>query len=144
MLIYGVCISDIENINEEKAVEFLNELAQLGYEDYLDEFLENKKDNGDDYNFNEWMYYFEADGYYGLSAFLKQVIEELEGVNISCDDPNGVHYLGLGLDAPWYYNRKTKNISKEDYEEILIKYINKVTDDVLKIKYWCVEDDCDW
>ena len=55
MLIYGVCISDINNINEKKAIDFLNELAKLGY-DCLEEFLENKNDNGSDYSFNDWMY----------------------------------------------------------------------------------------
>lgn len=144
MLIYGVCISDIENINEEKAVEFLNELARLNYNDYLEQFLENQNDNGMDYSFNDWMYNFEADGHYGLSAFLKQVIENVEGINIYCDDPQGIHYLGLSLDTPWHYNHKTKNIAKEEYNDILRKYINKITDDILEIRYWSVSDDYDW
>ena len=79
-----------------------------------------------------------------MSAFLRHVIENVEGVNISCDDPQGVHYLGLSLDTPWCYNYKTKNITRENYENILRKYVNKITDDTLEIRYYQVGDDCDW
>lgn len=144
MLIYGVCISDIKTINEEKAIKFLNELAKLNYNNYLEEFLENKNDNDTDYSFNDWMYDFEINGYYGLSAFLRQVIEDVEGINIYCDDPNGIHYLGLSLDTPWNYNYKTKNITNEEYDNILRKYINKITDDILEVCYYAISNDCDW
>ena len=144
MIIYGVCISDIKELNEEKAVDFLKELSKLGHEDYLENFIENKHDNGEDYSFNNWCYDYESEGYFGLAAFLKDVIGEVEGVNINCDDPNGVHYLGLSADAPWCFNYKTRNISREEYNDILRKYINAVTDEVLKIDWFVVVDDCDW
>ena len=143
MKIYGVCISDIEKINEEKFLGLLKELAENGHEHYLADFTENKKDNDEDYTADDWLYDFESDGYYGLSAFLKEVIEAVEGVNISCDDPSGIHYLGLRSDAPWNFNEKTKVLSAEEYRAILSKYVGKVTDETLEIRWWCVNDDCD-
>ena len=72
--IYGVCISDIYNLNEEKAICFLNELAQLGYPDYLETFTESKENSSKNYTFNDWSYNFSHNGYFGLSAFLKEII----------------------------------------------------------------------
>ena len=55
MLIYGVCISHIEKINEEKFMAFLKELSDLGSgkEQYLNDFLETKKLNDDEYTFDD-------------------------------------------------------------------------------------------
>ena len=146
MLIYGVCISHIEKINEEKFMTFLKELSDIGSgkEQYLSDFLETKKLNGDEYTINDWLCDFESNGYYGLAAFLKRIIEDIEGIDISCDDPNGVSYLGISADAPWAFNSKTKFMSRQKFEDILAKYINKVTDDVLNILWWSVNEDCDY
>lgn len=147
MVIYGVCISDIEKINEEKAIDFLKELSNngYGYIDYLEDFLEKKDETDGEYSFNDWAYDYESyNGYFGLAAFLRDVIEEVEGIDIVCDDPNGIHYLGLSADAPWNFNFTTKRMSEKDYNQILTHYINKVTDDVLNIKWWVEMDDCDW
>ena len=140
MLIYGVCISDIEKINEEKAVQFLKELEEF---DYYENFLQGTSDE-EDYTFSEWIDNFETNGYYGLASFLQEVISITEGINISCDDPNGIHFLGLNMDAPWNYNEKTRNMSEGEYIQILSRYISKVTDDVLEIHRWCLKDDDDY
>ena len=143
MIIYGVCISDIKSYNEEKAEEFLESLRNTNVSDIADDYFINKEENG--YDLNEFFYGFESqDGYYGIAAFLKEVIENIEGVNISCDDPDGVHYLGLSADAPWKFNDKTKNMSEEEYNAILTRYVSYFTDDVLEIRWWNVNDDCDW
>lgn len=137
MLIYGVCISDIEKINEEKAMEFLKELDRSYGSYYLEKYLEDKEDHDDeDYSFNDWMYDYEYNGYYGLSAFLVDVIEHMEEINIACDDPDGVHYLGLSASAPWKFNEKTRNMPEKEFCELLSKYVEKVTDDELKIRWW--------
>ena len=83
-------------------------------------------------------------GNYGAAACLKEIIENIEGINISCDTVDGVQYLGLSVDTPWYYNEKTRNMGQKKYEAILMKYISCVTDEKLEIKYWAANDDCDW
>jgi len=145
MLLYGVCISDIEKINEEKAVAFLKELAEagLGADNYYENYLEDTSDD-EDYTFSKWIENFEFDGYYGLAAFLQEVISVIEEIDISCDDPSGISYLGLSADTPWNFNEKTRNMSEKEYNEILAKYINKITDEVLEIRWWCVRDDSDY
>ena len=117
MEIYGVCISDIEKINEEKAAAFLMELAEKGHGLYLEEFESNRKDNSEDnyeeYSVSSYLYDYESNSYCGLSAFLRDVIEDIEGVDISCDDPDGVHYLGLEADGPWSFNEKTRQMTAQ-------------------------------
>lgn len=143
MELYGVCISDIEKINEEKVMEFLEYLSEdkATEIDYLADFLATKNDNNGDYSVSDWLYDFESNGYYGLAAFLRDVIEEIEEVDITCDDPNGIHYLGLESEAPWNFNVKTRNMTAEEYRSILTEYVDMVTDDVLEIRWWHVIDE---
>ena len=142
MLLYGVCISDIGEINEEKAINFLRELSKIpGKEHYLADFLETKDYNHEAYSIGDWLYEFESDGYYGLSALLKEVIEDVEGIDITCDDPDGVHYLGISADVPWHFNQKTKDLSEQEFENILRKYVNKVTNSELNIRWWSVYEE---
>lgn len=143
MLLYGVCISKAV-INNEKAVQFLKELKETEPDsDYYEFFLEDTN-NDENYTFDEWIENFEADGYYGLATFLQEVISNRENIDIVCDNPNGLNYLGLSADTPWNFNEKTRNMSKDEYHEILGKYINKVTDDTLDICWWFVNDDSDY
>lgn len=123
MLIYGVKISDIKKYNDQKAERFFEILGTFG------DFLSNFDDGC---------------GNYGAAACLKEIIENIEGINISCDTVDGVQYLGLSVDTPWYYNEKTRNMGQKKYEAILMKYISCVTDEKLEIKYWAANDDCDW
>ena len=148
MLIYGVCISEIKETNNEKVENFLEELAEKGYDSYWRDFVGNRKSYKDGdyvYTANDFLYDYESDNSYcGLSAFLRDVIAEVEGINIACDDPNGVHYLGISADVPWFFNEKTRNLTQEKFVEIMSMYINKITDEVLDIRWWNVCDDCDY
>ena len=53
-------------------------------------------------------------------------------------------FLGLAADAPWNFNETTRNMSEDDYNFMLKKYINMITDDELEIRWWHEIDDCDW
>ena len=140
MLIYGVCISDIATINEEKAISFSKKYAKTD-PNPLEEFMGSGDSNGDLLPFEEWVRYYEYNGYYGLSAFLAEIINTLEKIDISCDDMGGMHYLGIRPDMPWNYNEKTKELTKDQYIKIMDKYINEFTDSHLSMEWWFVEDD---
>lgn len=144
MYIYGVCVSSIREINNEKAVAFLKELNNMGYSDYLAAYIMDKNDNGEDFGIKDWLEAFDENGYCGEAAFLKSVIEEVEGVDICCDDSTGHDYIGLFPVAPWAFNDKTRNMSSGEYENILRKYVSRITDEILEIRWWEISDDCDW
>ena len=42
-----------------------------------------------------------------------EFIENIEGINISCDTVDGVQFLGLSVDTPWYYNEKTRILGQK-------------------------------
>ena len=143
MIIYGVCVSEINKLNVEKAEQFLETLKGTKAGSIAEEYFVAKEDNG--YDLNSFLYDYEGEGgYYGLSAFLRDIIASLEEIDISCDDPDGVHYLGLSIDAPWNYNEKTRNMSEDAYTDVLRKYVSYFTDESLEVKFWSVNDDCDW
>ena len=124
MLIYGVKISDIKKYNEQKAERFFEILQKTNASNIAEKyFLDKTKNDG---TFDDFLSNFD------------------EGINISCDTVDGMQYLGLSVDTPWYYNEKTRNMGQKKYEAILMKYISCVTDEKLEIKYWAANDDCDW
>lgn len=45
---------------------------------------------------------------------------------------------------PWHYNEKTKNLTLKEYQDILTKYLYYFTDDEIKIRWWKVDDECDY
>lgn len=92
MLIYGVKISDIKKYNEQKAERFFEILQKTNASNIAEKyFLDKTKIDG---TFGDFLSNFD-DGYgnYGAAACLKEIIENIEGINISCDTVDGVQYL---------------------------------------------------
>ena len=142
MLIYGVCVSDIKHYNTEKAEKFLNSLLDTACRGIADNYFENKADGNDLYDWLDG--YDSCDGYSGPAACFKEIIRELEGIDVDCDDPNGDQFLGISADAPWHFNEKTRNLSKEEFHEILSRYVSYFTDDELGIRWWRATDVCEY
>lgn len=141
MLIYGICISDINTLNEEKAEKYLEELLNTSCRDIASNYFENKKDGND---INDWLYDYESEGHYGLAACLRDIIKEMEKIDIECDEPDGIDYLGISADVPWNFNYKTKTLSQEKFHNILGKYVSNFTDETLTIRWWNVLDSGDY
>lgn len=141
MLIYGVCISDIKAINEDRALELLKKYSAVNPDPY-NNYLESKDADGEQVTFDTWCYDYENNGHFGLSALLSDIIQDLEGIDIVCDDPNGIHFLGISADVPWHYNQKTRSLSHEEYQRIMAEYISQITDEILPLRWWHVQDDC--
>lgn len=136
MYLYGICIDDIMNIKKDGIIELLKIL------DIYQECMNDCEDN-DDYIL-DWVENYESMGYFGLGALLYDVMTTKELCDINIDDPNGNVFLGLSATYPWNYNSVTRNMSEEDFNEILRKYICLITDDELEIRMWNISDDCDW
>ena len=136
MYLYGVCTDDLKHINVEGVIELLK---------MMDVYQECMDDCNDDVEYVlDWVDNYESGGQFGICALLYDVIQEKEECNIDLDDPNGIMFLGLAADAPWNFNETTRNMSEEDYNFMLKKYINMITDDKLEIRWWHEIDDCDW
>lgn len=143
MLIYGVCEESITKYNEDKAEKFLKNLLDTSCKDIAENYFINKEENG--CNLHDWLDNYEScNGCNGLFACLSEIIRKLDDIDISCDNPNGLCYLGLQSDMPWHYNEKTKNLTLKEYQDTLTKYLYYFTDDEIKIRWWKVDDECDY
>ena len=76
----------------------------------------------------EWFSEYEDDdGYSGISAYLKDVINKYEGTqlrsfDIDCD------CIYFQQDYPWNLNEKMRGMSIEEFCGIVRKYLNQITD----------------
>ena len=151
MYLYGICLTEL-NINFSNVDAFLRSLIDTNAHDIISEYIEDMENTEIDpdetdlwaHEVDDWCDRYESEGYFGLDAVLKDIIRLNEDIDIVCDDPNGFHYLGISADAPWAFNQKTTNLSKEEFESILIKYIQPFTTDKLEFKYYHAEDGGDY
>lgn len=81
MLLFGVCINDIEKagINWGNVVGMLKKYDHDRYSDFLDDMEENSAEN-DSKDIEFWFDQYESGGRSGLGAFLYDVIREQEKV----------------------------------------------------------------
>ena len=75
----------------------------------------------------EWFSEYDSNGYSGLSAYLRDVINEQEGTqfrsfDIDCD------CIYFPQDYPWNLNEKMRGMSMEEFCGIVRKYLNQITD----------------
>ena len=140
MYLYGICLTELK-IDYTKVDEFLRTLINTPAHDIIRDYMDEIEDPSD---IEDVIDKYESEGYNGLDAMLKDIIRKNEQIDITCDDPDGFHYLGVSADAPWCFNEKTKSLSKEDFIEILTKHIKPFTDDELIFGYHHSEDVCDY
>ena len=115
---YGVNLSEL-NISDEKALGYF-----ISY--YLPDQRESmEEDLSSGYSVFDWVKDYDSGlGYTGLSALLVEVIRDREDLpNLMTYDqiPNGCVYLPTAY--PWCFNGREKQLTKENLETILRKYL---------------------
>lgn len=66
-----------------------------------------------------------------------------EDIILNIDDPDGT-FIGVSAGAPWDFVSSLKDMDEADFDNLLRKYVNLVTDEPLVIRWWKVNDDVDW
>jgi hypothetical protein len=136
---FGFCVDDIET-TPEKVVKLaaMNKTTLKDLRDYLDEVCEDgykdeelEMDVFDDFEGNC--------GEMGLSVILREVIDE-EIPIVWADDFDGVDYILYCPNYPWILQEKEKNLTKADIEDIFNKYIKILTDELIVIDFYSVEN----
>jgi len=81
-------------------------------------------------------------GYYGLSAYLSDIINENEKLELCCYDScvNGCIYVPAQY--PWQFSDKMKKMKKEKINEIMKLYFSQITDDEIKCEDLVMYVDC--
>lgn len=140
MLMYGICMNEVENyVNWEAVVKLLQNFDPERYQDFLDDVGENYTNQDTE----EWFDQYEADGRSGLGAFLYDVIKDTEKLDIDIDDPNGV-YIGISAGAPWEFAESIRSLKKDEFDALLNKYITQITGEPTLIRWYKVDDGLDW
>ena len=109
---YGICVSDIDCESIEKLKKLLHQAP--GVEKH--------------YNL-------------GLATFLKEVILECEGIELTaCSDLNDNLYLLYEPTYPWNLPKEQISLTKERIKEIILKYVSILTEKQIEIGYYDPEN----
>lgn len=156
---YGVCVSDYE-VPETKVKEFL-----LQYPEIHNAFLYFVNHPNERYNTisnpyppthpKEWegdinsysqenLYGFSEDwsgSYCGLASLLAKIIEEETGIPFSaCDNFDGEVFLLYEPGYPWNLYEAEKNLTIEQVDDILKKFMRKLTEKEIVVDYYAVHN----
>ena len=126
MLIYGICVDEIKN-NEIDFKEYVN------YDD-------SKTPEEQEYWKKEWFLAYDSMGHHGLGAFLHDVIEKEEQLDLNMGDSNGF-ILGIAPDLPWCYSENIRNLTNDMFCALIAKYVKKISDYVPAVQMWDCSDD---
>ena len=163
---YGFCTDNLTNYSFESIRKLceLNKETLSEYEDNLHLYLSDNTamEYDDDMDINALVQYaneFDSidvnsflderhdDTYegYGIGYYLKDIIKRNEDIELyACDDFDGNHYLLFTPSYPWSkMSEKERNITKEEFNDILRKYVNIVTNnhsDNIAFDYETVEN----
>ena len=121
---YGV---DLSKLNLENLEEFIKNYDYEYYKDMLEDFNDNKQDLTDGKILDYLNDYSNGYGYYGISAYLSDMINEKEDLELECYDEVVNGYIYVPMSYPWEGNQNTKNLTKEKLQEILEKYLSLIT-----------------
>ncbi len=138
MLLYGVQVTN-RIYNTDNIEKFIKRLMDTTCKDIVENYFIGEKDGCDDAL--AWVDTYRSRGHDGLAAFLTDVINKLENINITCGENNGASFIGIIPDLPWNFNRKIKTLNKEEYSKIFEKYFLYLTDDSPEVRWWKIQDD---
>lgn len=143
MLIYGICMSEIDSeINWDKVEKLLESYDSSLYENYKEYVYNNDTLTQEELECwrIDWFLDYHSSIYQGLGAFLHDVIEEEEHIDLDMGYSNGF-VLGLSPDLPWYYPENIRNLTNDKFCALIAKYIEKISDYVPTIQMWNCSDD---
>lgn len=133
---YGLCVSELNIDSVEKLYQLL-ERAPSYKKDFTDWVAECELE---DPSFKDLMD-FDEDYQNGVATFLKEVISEAEGIELTaCDDFDGSTYLLYQPSYPWYLSEKERGLTEEAVASLIREYVSILTDEDLTIDYCSVEN----
>lgn len=147
MLLYGICIEKITDINWQKVIELIkNDMPDI-YDDMMLSFenpneYDTLSDAEKDTFIKDWIAEYQSEECHGLGAILKDLIKEKEGIELDIDNPDNV-YVGICATVPWYFNDSIKNMTNIEFVELINKYVTKFASQPY-INWWKVDDDLDY
>lgn len=133
---YGVNLSELSGVSFRRVVELVRTTHKYAIE--FDEWLSQLDidcpiiDDLDD---------FDCDYGLGLATVLREVVLELENIELTaCDDFDGNRYLLFEVTYPWRMSDLEKSLKEEDIKSLMVKYLSQITDEAITIDYYGPEN----
>lgn len=133
---YGICTDDIT----ERSIERLKNLLALApeFNAQMQKWLADSEI--EDPAWDDYMG-FDQDCCMELAALLKEVILEVEGLDLlACDSEDGDKYLIYEPSYPWKLSEVERSLTEERLQEMFKRYIGVLTDKPIDITYQEVEN----
>lgn len=132
---YGICVGEIR----EHSVERLKKLLELAPKTNAEVQSWFSRQMIADPSWDDYMRYDEVYNL-GLVTFLKLVIQEAEGIELTaCDDFEGVPYLLYQPSYPWNIPDSERNLTEDTLTAIFQRYVGILTDDAISVDHQSVE-----
>ena len=145
MYIYGINLSKLD-INYLDVDAFLRSKQSTKAKNIIEKYMEYVGPRCTAKNFAVRVdhyvnYEYESGQVCGICAILRDIIAANEGIDIVCDDFNGVYYLGIPADFAWNMSAETMGLTKEFATEILLRYVKPFTKSKIDIAYRHTDSD---
>ena len=133
---YGVKVSELTEVSMRKVLDLIQTAPNLAkrFNEWLqscgieEPTLDDLEEYDDDYRL-------------GLASILKEVIKEVEKVELTaCDDFDGEKYLLFEQTYPWRMTELEKSLKEEDIRSLIVKYLSRITDEVITADYYSPEN----
>ena len=133
---YGVNLSELGGVSFRRVVELVRTAHEYAIE--FDKWLSQLDidcptiDDLDD---------FDCDYCLGLATVLREVILELENIELTaCDDFDGNRYLLFEANYPWRMSDSEISLKEDDIKSLMVKYLSQITDEAITIDYYSPEN----
>ena len=121
---YGV---DLSKLSLENLEGFMKSYDPEYYEDMLECLEYTEQDATDEDIFDFLNDYSNEYGYYGISAYLSDIINKKEELERGCYDNVVNGYIYVPMQYPWDGNQNMRNLTREKVQEIFEKYLSGIT-----------------
>ena len=129
---YGVKVSAFQKISMSKVVELIQTAPNYAkkFDKWLQECEIEEPTLGDLEEFDE-------DYCIGLATVMQQIILEKENLElVACKDFDGNTFLLYPQGYPWNMNEQEKSLTEQDIQSLMVKYLSKITDEVITVDYY--------
>lgn len=133
---YGINLSELGGVSFRRVVE----LVRTAHE-YAIEFDKRLSQLDIDCPTIDDLDDFDCDYCLGLATVLREVILELENIELTaCDDFDGNRYLLFEANYPWRMSDSEKSLKEDDIKSLMVKYLSQITDEAITIDYYSPEN----
>lgn len=126
---YGINLSEAKFKNLR---EFIETYDKKFYEEMVEDFRDSDVEMSD-LNIEGYLDNYENGcGYYGISAYLADVINEHEGLDLRAYDEVYPGYIYVAANYPWAFDENMRKLTKENLHEIFVRYLSEIIEEPIK------------